>query len=231
MKTHLSLRDYAERRGIHYLTAWRHVKKGYLKTKRLPDGRMLVLRELRNIRRGRPAKWTREQVLRMVYDRCKGRYVKASDFPSFLYKLCRKHFGSVRAAKWEAKIIHGREWTRAKFLKCVRQYCARRYRDESKWPPRMRALAKQYCGSARKAKWEAGVIRDPRRRRRAIVRENAWNRERIRKWLKEYCRGRYRKSAAIPGYMRVLLVRYFGSIRAAKHAAGVLRDVRSKRRR
>ena len=71
--------------------------------KYLPSGRDSSKGEPRSI--GRPAKWSRADVIRAVFKLCKGRYVKANEFPTYLYKLCRAFCGSVRAAKWECRIL------------------------------------------------------------------------------------------------------------------------------
>lgn len=228
----LPLGKYAERQGISYQTAWRHLRKKVVSGKKLKNGQWVILRQEKPVKKGRPQTWSKEKVIQEVYKLCRGRYVKAEDFPPALYKLCRRYCGSVRAAKWEAKIIHGRQWTKDKFLKCVRQYCARRYRDENRWPPNLKRLAKIHCGSVRKAKWEAGVIEDNRQARRS-PRRNArtlWSRKELLRWVSDFCRESYLKPAYIPGHMRALLVRQFGTVRAAKYAAGVLKNVRGDRR-
>lgn len=225
--------DYAEHRGIHYLTAWRHLKKGLLKGKKMKDGTIVLSRRMKEPKpKGHPRMWTKEKVIQAVYKLCKGRYIKASDFPPFLYKLCKKFCGSVRAAKWEAKIIFGRHWTYEKFIKCVEQFCRKRYREEKSWPPNMRELAKQFCGSIRKAKWEAGVIRDRRKRARKnyATLEGLWTKEKFLTWVGDYCRNSYKKPEGWPGYMRELAVRYCGSARKAKWEAKILKDQRKKKR-
>ncbi len=228
----ISLSEYAQRQGIDYQTAWRHLQKGCVKARKGKDGSWILTKQIRTVRKGRPQVWNKQKVIREVYRLCKGRYIRAVDFPSSLYKLCKKYCGSVRAAKWEAKILHGRSWPKDKFLKCVRQFCAHRYREEKNWPASMRRLSKLYCGSVRKAKWEAGVIMDARKEIR-LPQEDAklyWNKRKILKWLSDYCRGNYRKPAYMPGHMRSIIVRHFGTVRSAKHEAGILKDVRNFKR-
>ena len=101
---------------------------------------------------GRPSGWSKEDVLRAVYRLCRGRYVKAKAFPPYLYKLCNSRCGSVRAAKWEAKLILGKDWTYDKFMKCVDQFAGKKYREDGDWPENLRAMAKRFCGSIRAAK-------------------------------------------------------------------------------
>ncbi len=224
----MSLSAYARHRGISYQTAWRHLKRGMIRARKTKRGAWLLTQETGTVKKGRPPVWDRSKVVAAVFRLCKGRYVRAIDFPGSLYKLCKKYCGSVRAAKWEAKILHGRSWTRAKFLKCVRQFCVKRYREDKDWPVNLRVLAKLHCGSIRKAKWEAGVIQDPRRRDRLQLSEaqTYWDRKKVLRWLKDYCRGGYRKPSQIPGHMRSIIVRHFGTVRSAKFAAGILKDVR-----
>lgn len=159
----MRLKEYAERNGIAYETAWKHWKEGWVDGKKTRNGAVIVKGLTKEIHIGRPLKWTKETLVRQVYKLCKGRYVKACKFPPYLYELCIQFFGSVRAAKWEAKIIHGESWTYEKFVKCVHQYCRKRYREEKDWPSNMKVLARQYCGSVRKAKWESGIIQDRRK--------------------------------------------------------------------
>ena len=227
-----TLKDYAEKKGIHYLTAWRHLKKGYLTVRRQKDRSFLILKSRPTAPRGHPSHWTKEKVVRAVYRLCKGRYVKSSELPPSLYKLSVKFCGSVRAAKWEAKIIHGRHWSYEKFIKCVEQFCEKRYRGEKDWPIQMRVLAKNFCGSIRAAKWEAGVIRDKRRKKRSHYGnlERLWTRAKFFRWVGDFCGDGYKKPAQWPGYMRELAVRYCGSVRAAKWKAKILKDPRKRRR-
>lgn len=229
--TGITLREYAEREGIGYFAAWRRLKRGHLRARKRVDGTFLIVSE-NEVRRGQPPKWTEEKVVREVYRLCRGRYVKASGFPPYLYKLCRKFCGSVRAAKWEAKIVHGRHWTYEKFVKCVSQFCRGRYREDRDWPANLRALAKRFCGSVRAAKWEAGVIRCRRRqlRRRYHRLEGLWTREKFLRWVRTFCADGYKKQQAWPGYMRQLARRYCGSVRAAKVRAGVIRKPRRRSR-
>src|SRR5258708_4400479 len=100
-KTYKSLEHYARIKKIHYLTAWRHLKKGYVRGKKSKSGNYSLIVEMRQARKGRPQEWSRAEVVRAVNRLCRDRYMKASDFPFSLYKLCRKYCGSVRAAKWE----------------------------------------------------------------------------------------------------------------------------------
>lgn len=229
----MTLSAYARHRGISYQTAWRHLKKGCLQARKRKDGIWVLTRQVREVQKGRPQVWDRAKVAAAVYRLCRGRYIRAVDFPSSLYKLCKKYCGSVRAAKWEAKVLHGRTWTRRKFLKCVRQFCVKRYREDRDWPVNMRQLAKQHCGSIRKAKWEAGVILDPRSadRLQQGTAKLYWDRAQVLRWLKGYCKGTYRKPAFIPGHMRSIIVRHFGTVRSAKYAAGILKDVRGAKPR
>ena len=180
---------------------------------------------------GRPSDWEKARVLKAVYRLCKGRYVKAKNFPPYLYKLCARHCGSVRAAKWEAKIILGKSWTYEKFMKCVRQFAREKYREDKDWPENLKALAKRFCGSIRAAKWQAGLIRDNRRPRGRYTQEGIWTKERFESEFKAFCTYGYKKSRQIPGHMRVYAVKHFGSIRAAKHGVGILEDPRKARRR
>jgi hypothetical protein len=180
---------------------------------------------------GRPAEWTKKGVIGAVYKLCRGRYVKAKDFPTYLYKLCSRFCGSVRAAKWEAKVIHGKAWNYHKFIKWVYQFAGKMYREDKDWPAKMRALAKRFCGSVRRAKWESGVIKDHRRRlRNRYQTEGLWSRKRFLKELKEMCSNGYKKPSQIPGYMRGLAVQHCGSVRSAKWECGILKDVRKVRR-
>ncbi|OGR97185.1 MAG: hypothetical protein A2902_03620 [Elusimicrobia bacterium RIFCSPLOWO2_01_FULL_64_13] len=180
---------------------------------------------------GRPARWAKEDVLRSVYHLCKGRYVKARDFPSYLYKLCNKFCGGVRSAKWEAKVIHGRSWDYEKFIKWVAQFAKKKYREDKDWPARMRTMAKRFCGSIRKAKWEAGVIHDPRtKKRRRVDLNGLWSKKRFIEVFREHCRYGYHKPGQLPGYLRAQAVRHFGTVRAAKWETGLLRDPRNKKR-
>ena len=180
---------------------------------------------------GRPSDWEKARVLKAVYRLCKGRYVRAKKFPPYLYKLCARHCGSVRAAKWEAKIILGKTWTCEKFLKCVRQFARKRYREDKDWPENLAALAKRFCGSIRAAKWQAGLIQDKRGPRRRYLEEGIWTKKQFMDEFKAFCTFGYKKSQQIPGHMRVYAVKHFGSIRAAKHAVGILEDPRKARRR
>jgi len=176
---------------------------------------MKKIEEARSI--GRPAQWTRKDIIRAVYKLCKGRYVKAKEFPYYLYKLCVEWCGSVRAAKWEAKIIHGKKWNYHKFIKCVYQYAKNRYRAESDWPPKMRSLAKRFCGTIRQAKWEAGVINDPRsKERKHYDLKGLWTKKRFLKEFRQICKNGYKKSAQVPSYIRTIAVQHCGSVRAAK---------------
>jgi len=224
--TQTTLREYARRKGIQYFSAWRHLQKGHIKGKKLKNGTIVIIEERKkDISRGKPSQWTEEKLINAVYKHCKGRYVKASDFPPYLYKLCNKLCGSVRAAKWKAKIIHGRHWTYDKFIKCVNQFCLKKYREDKDWPANIRSLAGSFCGSIRRAKWEAGIIRDTRRktRDRYSKLEKLWTKDKFLNWVNEFCGERYRKHGSWPGYMRELAKRYCGSVRAAKHEAGILK--------
>jgi hypothetical protein len=118
MKKLLSLQEYAAREGIQYETAWKRWKGGRVRGKKLSGGRVAIFsRQPVPVRRGQPPKWSEEKVLREVSRLCRDRYLKPSDFPPYLYKLCRKFCGSVRAAKWKADILRGRRWTHGKFLR------------------------------------------------------------------------------------------------------------------
>jgi len=181
---------------------------------------------------GRPSAWKKTQVLKAVYKLCKGRYVKAQNFPSYLYQLCCRHFGSVRAAKWEAKIILGKTWTYDKFIKCVDQFARKKYRENKDWPENLRALAKRFCGGIRAAKWQAGLIKDNRRKVRSRYQlEGLWTKKKFMEQFKAFCTYGYKKSTQIPGYMRFFCVKHFGSIRSAKYAVGILEDPRKIRRK
>jgi len=190
------------------------------------------MKPARRIFRGRPSVWDRAQVLKAVYKLCNGRYVKAKSFPPYLYQLCRCRFGSVRSAKWEAKIILGKTWTYDKFIKCVAQFARKKYREDKDWPENLRALAKRFCGGIRSAKWQAGIIKDNRCKVRDRYKlEGLWTKKQFMEQFKAFCTYGYKKSTQIPGYMRVLAVKNFGSIRAAKYAVGILEDPRKARRR
>ncbi|OGR82799.1 MAG: hypothetical protein A2901_05380 [Elusimicrobia bacterium RIFCSPLOWO2_01_FULL_54_10] len=181
---------------------------------------------------GRPSEWSKEQVLQKVYKLCKGRYVRTKDFPPYLYKLCDRHCGSVRAAKWEAKIILGKTWSYDKFMKCVSQFARKKYREDKDWPENLRSLAKRFCGSIRAAKWQAGIIKDNRRKIRSRYKlEGMWTKKEFTEQFKAFCTYGYKKSTQIPGYMRFLAVKHYGSIRAAKWAVGILQDPRIKKRK
>ena len=181
---------------------------------------------------GRPSAWEKPQVLKAVYKLCKGRYVKAKNFPPYLYKLCCRHCGSVRSAKWEAKIILGKTWSYDKFIRCVDQFARKKYREDKDWPENLKALAKRFCGSIRAAKWQAGLIKDNRRKARGRYKlEGLWTEKEFMEQFRAFCTYGYKKSVQIPGYMRFLAVRHFGSIRAAKYAVGILEDPRKSRRR
>ena len=190
---------------------------------------MKKLEEPRSI--GRPAEWTKKDAIRAVYKLCKGRYVKAKEFPTYLYKLCKQFCGSVRAAKWEAKVIHGSRWTYDKFIKWVYQFAKNKYREEKDWPAKMRVLAKRFCGSVRRAKWEAGVIRDKRHRLRGRYQlQGLWTKKRFLKEFTVICSNGYKKPSQVPGYMRTLAVQHCGSVRAAKWECGILKDIRKAKR-
>ena len=181
---------------------------------------------------GRPAQWTKKDIIHAVYKLCKGRYVKAKDFPPYLYKLCREFCGSVRAAKWEAKIIHGKSWSREKFTKWVFQFAKNKYREDKHWPAKMRTLARRFCGSIRKAKWEAGIIHDLRQKKRTRQeREGLWSKKKFLKKFHELCRDGYKKASRMPGYMRMLAVQHCGSVRNAKWECGILKDPRQAKRK
>ena len=181
---------------------------------------------------GRPAQWDKEDVIRKVFQLCRGRYVKAKDFPSYLYKLCERHCGSVRAAKWESKIIHGKNWNYDKFIKCVYQHAKRKYREDTDWPENLRALAKRFCGSIRAAKWQAGVIRDNREKVRSRYKlSGLWTKKEFVKQFKAFCLYGYKKPRLIPGYIRFFAVKHFGSVRAAKWACRIQKDSRQAKRK
>ena len=181
---------------------------------------------------GRPAEWRKDEVLKKVYRLCKGRYVKVKDFPPYLYKLCNRHCGSVRAAKWEAKVILGKSWTYDKFMKCVYQFAQPRYREDRHWPEKLRALAKRFCGSVRAAKWESGVIKDNREKVRDHYKlDGLWTKKEFIEQFKAFCTYGYKKSSQVPGYIRFFAVKHFGSVRAAKWAVGILKDPRKIRRK
>ena len=107
----LTLPEYARSVNKSYRTVYKHFLKGYLKIKiqRIKGQRKIfVLGKLRIPKPGRPMEWTREKILRCVHALCNDKYVEAKDFPPYLYKLCisKKYgIGSVRAAKWEARIL------------------------------------------------------------------------------------------------------------------------------
>ncbi len=213
---------------------WKWVKKGKIECKRKKDGTYVVVREVDSLKMGRRPKYTREDILNQVYKLCKGRYVKATDFPHNLYKLIMSkqyNIGSIRAAKWEAKILHGKRWSYDKFLKCVKQFCNKRYKAEKDWPENMRGLAEHFCGTIRRAKWEAGIIVDKRQKERQSYSTKKWNKENFLEWVTEYCKDRYRKNREFPGYMRRLALLYFDSVRHAKLMAKILVDQRKNNRR
>lgn len=181
---------------------------------------------------GRPQVRTKAEVLRQVRHLCKDHFVKASEFSPALYKACRIHFGSVRAAKWKAGVLKDKIWTYPKFIQSVRQFCQNRYQENSDWPPHLKELARRYCGSIRRAKWEARVIQEPRQHERTSHKlpQGNWTKKKFLKWVRSFCQYRYHKVEHWPAYMRTLSVQYFSSVRAAKMAAGVLVDPRKKRR-
>ncbi|MBI2915380.1 MAG: hypothetical protein HYY07_00810, partial [Elusimicrobia bacterium] len=181
---------------------------------------------------GRPSLWTEKKVLRAVHALCKGRYVPAHAFPRWLYELSIRYCGSIRAAKWRSGVLSEGRWTYEKFLDSVRDLCQRGYLENKDWSPNMRALAKRYCGTVRRAKWEAGVIRDPRIKSRVRHRRvrGRWTKQKFLRWVREYCRLGYRKPELWPHYMRELAVRYCSSTRAAKWQARILVDPRKKPR-
>jgi hypothetical protein len=231
MKKLLSLQEYAAREGIQYETAWKRWKGGRVRGRKLSGGRVAVFsRQPLPVLRGQPPKWSEEKVLREVSRLCRDRYLKPSDFPPYLYKLCRRFCGSVRAAKWKADILRGRRWTHGKFLREVNRYCRKRYREDRDWPEHLRALAKRFCGSTRRAKWEAGVIDCRRRSLRGARRfsQKRWTRKKFLGWVRDFCSAGYRKQQAWPGYMRTLAKTYFGSVRAAKVRAGIIRRPRRR---
>ncbi len=181
---------------------------------------------------GRPSEWSKEEVLGRVYKLCKGKYVRAKDFPPYLYKLCNRHFGSVRAAKWEAKIILGKTWSYDKFIKCVYQFAKPKYRDDKHWPENLKTLAKRFCGSIRSAKWQAGIVKDNREKVRDRYKlDGLWTKKEFTEQFKAFCTYGYKKSSQVPGYMRVQAVTHYGSLRAAKYAVGILKDPRRKKRK
>ena len=181
---------------------------------------------------GRPAKWRKEDVILAVYKLCKGKYVRTKDFPPYLYKLCDQFCGSVRAAKWEAKIVLGHTWNYDKFIKCVYQFAEKKYREDKAWPENLRALAKRFCGSIRAAKWQAGVIQCNRKKVRERYKlEGLWTKKQFFKEFKAFCLYGYKKPAQIPGYMRFFAVKHCGSIRAAKWECDILQDPRLKKRK
>ncbi|MBI2118003.1 MAG: hypothetical protein HYT97_00050 [Elusimicrobia bacterium] len=182
---------------------------------------------------GRPALWNEEKVLKAVQQLCKNRYVDASHFPPALYKACKKYCGTLRRAKWKAKILNDRHWNYEKFIASVQQYCLKEYKNEKDWPKNLRALAKKYCGSVRKAKWEAGIIIDIRKKKRKKheVLKIKWTKEKFLNWVWEFCRWGYQKPESWPNYMRELAVRYCSSVRAAKWEAKILQEQRKNSRK
>ncbi len=180
---------------------------------------------------GRPAVWTRPDVVRSVSKLCRRRYVGARDFPPYLYKLCKVWCGSVRAAKWEAEIIPRKRWNYSRFIADVERFAGKKYREDRHWPRTLRFLARRLCGSVRAAKWKAGIIKDPRvRKRGGHEQDGLWNKKTFLKEFHKLCRGSFKKPAQM-GHMRFLAVRHCGSVRAAKWESGILKDVRKFRRR
>ncbi len=181
---------------------------------------------------GRPALWTKRKVLQQVRKLCKKGYVKTADFSPALYKATRIHFGSVRRAKWEAGILKDTLWTYKKFIQSVQQFCGKRYKENKDWPPALKELARRYCGTIRRAKWEARIIQEPRTYERTSHKmpQGNWTKKKFLAWVRSFCQYRYRKVEHWPAHMRTLALQYFSSVRAAKFAAGVLKESRKKKR-
>ena len=216
-----------------YLTVWQYYKNGDIQCKKTAKGRIIVLKELRKIKRGKPPQYTREEIIKQVHRLCKDRYVKASEFPSHLYKLCKSKvygIGSVRAAKWEAKILHSKRWIYSDFIQCVIDYCSKQYREDKDWPDQLRGLAEHFSGSIRRAKWEAGIIKDIRRKNRKNSLVDLWPKKKFLKWVHEFCNDGYKKADQWPGYMRHLAVLHCKTIRGAKWEAKILHDQRKNKR-
>lgn len=230
MMNGVTLQEYADHHGIRYLSAWRRLKAGKLPFKQLEGGAIVIPRRALNLKcppqNQDNSEWTIAEVRSEVYKLCQGRYVQANKFPAYLYKLCNKLFGSVRAAKWDAKIIHGRHWTKGKFLKCVRQYCVKLMDDQ--WPENMKLLAIQFCGSIRKAKLDSKIILDERshapggieRRGVPAIPKDATD-DRVLKEVYDLCKGTYIHSYEFPQNLRKLCIKHFSSVRDAKWSAKI----------
>lgn len=171
-----------------------------------------------------------QDVVNAVYKLCNGRYVKACEFPGYLRQLCKKFFGSVRGAKWEAKIIRGKKWTVKKFLKCVYQYCAPKYRSEKEWPDSMKYWSVRFFGSVRQAKIVANILKDQRKKNRNRHKDfqGVWPDNKLLSWVWLQSS---KKPTYWPGYIIRMCQIRFGSCRHALWLARAMKDERKYKRR
>ena len=228
-----TLQEYSSLIGRSYRTVWRYYKEGAIVCRKNVRGRIFVVRGVLPKKRGRPFSYNRKKILKRVYQLCKNKYVPTSKFPSALYKLCRSPqygIGSVRAAKWQAKLLFEKRWTYPQFIRQVTKFCRREYRLEKDWPYYLKEMAHHFCGSVRQAKWEAGIIQDQRRHHRKKSILTLWPKEKFLNWVQKFCAGKYKKSTHWPGYMRYLAVLYCHSVRGAKWQAKILSNRRKGKR-
>lgn len=168
----------------------------------------------------------KEKILETIRKLCGNRYVKIHDFPPSLRRKCVRHFGSVRAAKWQAGVIHDHRFNREDFLKHVCAFCKNRACEDKEWPANLKYWAKYFCGSVRKAKCEAGIGSDSKICKNRMT-KRALTREDIIRWIREHSK---EKVHFWPAHIIIHAEQYFGSVRQAKLNAGTVQDERRESR-